>query len=529
MAQPEGSVTDEYDVIVIGAGLAGLTAAYHLTKTIPGCKVAVLEAKDRVGGRTHTVTMQGANGPDTWDLGGQWVSSTQHHILWLLKELGMEHYPQFTKGRKLQQYGANHRVQSFEGEVPAFSIFALLDLMNFEWKTDSLAKTVPCHAPWKAPDADHYDNMTFETYVAQNTWTKSARDLIGKVFYAVNGSEERGYSALNYLFYLNSGISNRMLYFNEDGAAQESRIKGGAQTVSKKLAEKIGSSNLHFTEPVLSIDQSDAEVDGKVKVQTLSGKTFSCKYVISAMPTNCAVSVQYSPVPIRRQTMASYMRMGNLFKFIITYKTAFWREKGFSGEIMNFCKEKVERGSYAGPVMYVADCTTSNESPGLVGFYNNAAHWGTKKYEERKAAVLEHVAVFLGPEAKSPIEFRDKDWITEPYNGGCPVNLCMTGAAEFWDAIREPFGRIHWAGTETATYWNGYLSGAVQSGLRAADEVASRLDPKQCPGVSDVLRSLDDLSSKDRKQGKGNSSWWMLGMIAVGMVILALFIAQVWK
>ncbi|XP_003723776.3 probable flavin-containing monoamine oxidase A [Strongylocentrotus purpuratus] len=532
MSQPISASDGEYDVIVIGAGLSGLTAAYQLRNTIPGCKVIVLEAKDRIGGRTLTVPLKCAGGTDYWDLGGQWVCRTQHHILWLLKELGMGQYPQFTDGTKLQQSGnsAKPMIRTYESEIPSLPLHVLLDLLNFERKADSLARDIPCDAPWRAKNADDYDSITFEQFLARETWTQGAKDVVEGGFEVVNGSRGRGHSALNYLFYISSGISNKSLYDNKNAGAQESKIKGGAQPLSIKLQERLGQSNVLLSEPVVSIDQSSRS---EVKVRTLSGKSFTCKYVINSIPMNCSVSIQYLPEPpSKRHMFIGHTKVGNLLKFIATYKTAFWRDKGYSGEIFNMSTN--DGSNYRGPLLYVADATSPNDSPALVGFINNPLYWGNVEDCKRKNAILQHLATFLGSEALTPIDFMEKHWAKEPYNGGCPTNMMMTGAAEYWDEIRVPFHRVHWAGTETATHWMGYLSGAVQSGLRAADEIVNMLTTSEESkgNSSDLLQSLDNLGDVDRRSEVSWTSWgvsglWTLGKIGLGLVAAGLVTAGV--
>ncbi|XP_063961702.1 probable flavin-containing monoamine oxidase A [Lytechinus pictus] len=516
----------EYDVIVIGAGLSGLTAAYHLKRTVEGCKVLVLEAKDRVGGRTLTVPLKCSNGTDQWDLGGQWVCRTQHHVLWLLNELGIEVYPQKSNGTKLIQSGNNAKINTYQGDIPALPLHVLLDLLNFERKTDALSREIPCDEPWRAKHANDYDGITFEQFLARETWTEGARNMVKGAFEVVNGSGVRGYSALNYLFYVSSGISNRSLYDNKNSGAQEDKIKGGAQSISTKLRETIGQSNVLLSEPVVSVDQNSGST---VKVRTLSGKSFSCKYIVNAIPMNCSETIQYIPKPpLKRQMLMSYTRSGNLLKFIATYKTAFWRDKGYSGEIINSSNNSLSPND-VGPLIYVCDATSWKGSPALVGFINNPIYWSNVEDQDRRSAILKHLERFLGSEALTPIDFREKHWADEPYNGGCPVNVMMTGAAEYWDEIRLPFDRVHWAGTETATHWMGYLSGAVQSGLRAADEVVNRLGVSEETrnNSSDLLKSLDSPGDDERRSTVGWTSqglvWvWTFGKVGLGLGLAGL-------
>ncbi|KAI4817056.1 hypothetical protein KUCAC02_009344 [Chaenocephalus aceratus] len=151
---------------------------------------------------------------------------------------------------------------------------------------------------------------------------------------------------------------------------------------------------------------------------------------------------------------------------------AFWREKGFSGEIL-------AGSSTECPFCVTFDATSPSGNAVLVGFIagQQASQWSSKE-SERREAVLSSLIKYLGPEARSFIHYEEKDWAKEDYSGGCPVNVMAPGLLTYYHpSLRKPCGRIHWAGTETATLWCGYMSGAVQAGQRAALEVLAELFP----------------------------------------------------
>ncbi|XP_030840277.1 probable flavin-containing monoamine oxidase A [Strongylocentrotus purpuratus] len=528
----------ECDVVVVGAGLSGLTAAYRIQQNVPGCKVLVVEAKDRIGGRTMTVEMQGAHGPDSWDLGGQWVSSSQHHVLWLLEELGIEHYPQFNSGKRLLQAGKEFGITEHHDSIPSLPLLSLVDLNRFITNLDSVAKYVPSDEPWTAVKADEYDNMTLEQLVESSTWTTVARDTIETGWQVVSGLRLREISALSYMFYLSSSGGLEKLVETAVGSAQELRIKGGSQGISHQLAERIDISNILLSEPVVAIDQSQPE---KVKVHTQSGKHFTCKHIIVAAPPHCTGSIQYLPdQPTRRIRLTTSMHPGHLFKFVATYKKAFWREAGYSGEIVCNGSCATVPGCNKAPIQYVLDATSSEGNPALVGFIGNPSLWGQVSVDTRKAAILNHLADFFGDAAKKPIDFMEKDWALEPYNGGCPVSLMTPGAMANWDTIRTPHGRIHWAGTETATQWMGYLNGAVQAGLRAADEVTLELRPQHQRGSQSseaaeevgggLLRALDGRKGQKETTCRGyeGSLIWTMGKLAVVAALVGFAMRKAW-
>jgi monoamine oxidase len=160
--------------------------------------------------------------------------------------------------------------------------------------------------------------------------------------------------------------------------------------------------------------------------------------------------------------------MGSVVKCVAAYPRAFWRERGYSGEVV----------SDAGPVaLCYDDSSASGDHPALVGFVlaQGARAWAGDPGEGRKRAVLDCFVRFFGPEAASPVDYVDLDWAHEPWSGGCYVGLMPPGLlSAAGEGLRAPAGRVHWAGTETATEHCGYLDGAIEAGERAANEVAER-------------------------------------------------------
>uniref|UniRef100_H3B1N0 Amine oxidase n=1 Tax=Latimeria chalumnae TaxID=7897 RepID=H3B1N0_LATCH len=497
----------QWDVVIVGAGLAGLTAANQLVKKNPEFKVLVLEGKDRVGGRTVTLSLKAANGVDQWDLGGQWVGRTQHHVLELIKELELEIIPQYTTGTKFYQLGGAHaKISSYSSSIPTLSLLALIDLQLLLWKVDKLRKMVPPENPNACPQALKFDSMTVETFKQNNLWTqKSAKDAMDVACKSLFGIECRQLSFLYFLLYASAAGGLMPLIEATKWSAQEYKIKGGAQQLSELLADRIGRGNILLSSRVSHILQNKDSV-----VVRTEDATFSCKRVIVTCPPHLAAKIHYEPsLPSKRESLTQNMPVGHYIKFIITYPTAFWREKGYSGEI-------VCNGCFDSPLSFTFDATSSTGNPALVGFIaaGQALEWSQKTFEERKDGVINGLVKFLGPEAAAYIQYTEKDWSQEPYSGGCPVNVMVPGMITYFHPyLRKPCGsfknigfnrflsfkrreyflssltfkfqlihfqdynRIHWAGTETATAWCGYMSGAIQSGIRAANEVLRHINP----------------------------------------------------
>jgi len=449
------------DVLIIGAGLAGLCAARYLSIRKISC--TVIEARDRVGGRTCSQRI----GNDTIDLGGQWIGPTQHRLKALVDELGIATFPQFHDGKKLLSWGG--KIQSYSGDLPNLSPLAQLELLWNDYRLKKHWQTLPAERPWTAPRAAEWDSMTVETWKRRHMRTKGARLFIDVVVRAVLTSEPRDVSLLYFLNYLRSGRGLESLIAIAGGAQQE-RFVGGAQQISERLADGFGD-RLVLDAPVRAIEQ-DAD---SVTVHTDKGP-FHARYCIVAIPPVLAGRIHYTAtLPAKRDQLTARMPMGSVIKYVAMYERPFWRAAGFSGEVV----------SDTGPtVTTFDDCSHDGQQAALVTFSDAVAarEWSDRAPEERQQAVLKEFGRFFGPEALRPTHFAEKDWNMETWSRGCYVGVMGPGVmTTFGEALREPCGRIHWSGTETATEWMGYLDGAVEAGDRAAEEVCARLNQSVTP------------------------------------------------
>ncbi|XP_022236372.1 uncharacterized protein LOC111083923, partial [Limulus polyphemus] len=215
----------EFDVIIVGGGISGLSAARELLKRDKDLKVLVLEAKDRVGGRTLSTTLKTLSGCDTWDLGGQWVSSTQNNIMTLIKELGLETYPQFVQGTKMLQHGKRGKIGTYQGAIPRLSLLPLLEIHFFTDKLNKISRDFPVENPYLHPEAHVLDGMTAETFIHQHLYTQAAREVTEIGIETVFGASSRSFSALHLLRYSASAGGINQLLETTEGCAQEARIK----------------------------------------------------------------------------------------------------------------------------------------------------------------------------------------------------------------------------------------------------------------------------------------------------------------
>ncbi len=441
----------EVDVVVIGAGAAGSMAARNLMRA--GKSVVLLEANDRVGGRLKRGKIAGQD----IDLGGQWVGPSQTRALEVTKELGIKTYPTYVEGVLLAEAGG----QIYRGlSLPTD---AMTEYFKVAKQIDDMSAEVSTKEPWKAPKAAEWDAMTAATWIRDNVRTVQVRDLLRAIIEAVFSVDPTQLSFLEFLFYIRSGNGFNDITGTQNGAQQDLFI-GGYVSVPEKLAASLGD-RLVLGSPVRAITQDDHGVT----VRADKGEWRAQRVVITAPPT-AAARIEYSPtLPYKRRGLMERMPMGAVIKCFIAYDAPFWRADGLNGQSIS---ASAEFGT-------TFDITAPGNKHGILcGFFDGgpAIRWADKSEDERKAQVIQDIARTFGDKAKSPIKYVEQVWPREPWSIGGYTSVPGPGVLTFYgDALRQPCGRIHWAGTETAEIWSGYVDGALRSGDRVAEEVLAQL------------------------------------------------------
>jgi monoamine oxidase len=454
------------DVVIVGAGLAGLSAARRLVAA--GRKVVVLEADKRVGGRVLNLDIGGGH---ITEGGAEFIGETQDHIAQLAKDLGLKTFKTYNTGNNL--YYRNGTALPYQSTGPLGPVppdpTGGADAEQALARLDQMASTINLEKPWESPNAAEYDSQTFETWKQANVKTPNGQFLLDVACTSVFSVEPRDVSLLFVLFYIAAagnestpGTLERLV--TTAPGAQSDRIVGGTQLIPLRMAAKLGK-RVVLSSPVRKITQQ------KDRVRVESDKMIAVgQRVIVAIPPPLAGRIQYSPaLPALRDQLTQRMPQGSVMKVIAIYDKPFWRAKGWTGQVV----------SDVGPANVTFDNTPPEGTPGaLMAFIeaSTARKLDAVSKTELKSKVLDNFATYYGDEAKHPTAFYEKRWDNDVWHRGCPV--CVPGPGvllDFGTAIRQPVGRIHWAGTETATYWNGYMDGAVRSGERASAEVVKLL------------------------------------------------------
>ncbi len=448
----------DVDAVVVGAGLAGLVAARDIAAA--GHDVLVAEARDRVGGRVLNAALPGTSG-EVVEAGGQWVGPGQDRIAGLIKELGLATFPTYDTGDKLAELrGARAR---YGGRIPRLNPAVLADIGQAQLRLDRAARRVPLDAPWSAPGAARLDGQTFATWLARRTATAGGQAFWRLVTEAVWSAEPGDMSALWAHFYIHSGGGVDSL-IGTSGGAQQDRVVGGSQRIALELAARLGG-RVATGLPVREIAWDAGGV-----VVSAGGRQVRARRAVLAVPPPLAARVRFDPgLPAERDQLTQRMPMGWVIKVNVLYDEPFWRADGLSGQA----------NSDVRPLGTVFDNTPPAGRPGvLVGFFEGAHAQAAARLgqPERRDLALADLAGYFGPRARKAAGYLELDWAAEEYSRGCYGAFAAPGTlTRYGRSLRAPVGPIHWAGTETATRWAGYMDGAAESGERAAAEVVAAL------------------------------------------------------
>jgi monoamine oxidase len=375
--------------------------------------------------------------------------------------MGVDTYPTYHKGDSLVVLPDGtvvRKPESFPLSELCSAAAALLVLDEFE----SMSKQVPLDAPWKARRAREWDRQTFAAWVESQLDDDSlalARTSLNTIMTGLFDIDTAELSLLDalYLVHSHQGLVKLM---SVQGGDQQDRVKGGAQTIADRIAAQLGDA-VRLDSPVRQITQDDTGVE--VVADTV---TVRAQRVIVTVPPVLAGHLRYDPpLPADRMQFQQRLATGSVLKVLTMYDEPFWRAAGLTGQSF----------AVSDPVGATFDGSTDTGTPGLLiafAFGPNARALGRLSADERRRTFLDALAKRFGPRAGAPTLYHEVEWAEEVWSGGGIFAHFPTGVlTNFGSLLREPVGRIHWAGTETSSAFHGSINGAIESGERAAKEV----------------------------------------------------------
>jgi monoamine oxidase len=456
------------DVVVVGAGLSGLTAARDLLAG--GRSVKVLEARDRVGGKVHNQVLKNGG---VVEVGAEFVGPTQDKVLQMIADLGLTTFRTYAEGKSVLLRNGTRTAYTPDpqlGGAPPVEIDALSQVAAAKAELDNWAAEIDVHAPWNHNKSGEWDAQTFKQYLSVTTPHPEADLVLTTACKAIFAVEPREISLLYVLAYIASAGNETTKgsltsLISVEGGGQESRVEGGTGLIPERLAEKVGSKHIALNAAVSSVTKT---ATGYTIVSRAG--TVHAKEVVIAMPPPLMKRIAFSPeLPKARRNLINGLVLPPIGKGIAIYATPFWRKtEGLSAQVI----------SDEGATRVTFDSSASDGSFGaILGFILGDQMRALDKVSpaEAQKLVTEANVKYFGTEAANTTEFVLQRWDLEEWSKGGPVAIAPPNVLKAnGPALREAVGGIHFAGTETSVYWTGYMDGAIRSGERVAKEILKK-------------------------------------------------------
>lgn len=452
------------DVIVIGGGFAGVTAARELGHA--GLRVLLLEARNRLGGRTFALPVEG----EIVELGGTWVHSTQPHVWAEVNRYGLAlvETPDALPDRilwwneeKIREAGlldvlplaraalcASPDDPTPELPVSALQGFAMIDSLMSEFHSEASTAFPRPFDPFFSDAWKEADRLSIRDRIRAMDLSADRRTLLeGLLGASAHGAfDDAGFADMLRWW----GLSGNDLQRYSDSVARYRLRDGTSSLIAAMLADV--KADVRLQSPVARV----AQAGDRVEVTTRSGETFRARAAIAALPINVLANIEFSPALAPAKVAASKERHAG------AGVKAYVRVRGQVPNLLALAPETE-------PFTTIMTAHRASDGGVLIAFGTDPKRIDVHS----KAAVQAAIRRFL-PDAEVTDTFA-YDWHLDPYSLGTWCILKKGQMTKYLAALREPEGLVHFAGGDIALGWRGFIDGAIESGTRVARDVMTRL------------------------------------------------------
>ena len=430
-------------VIVVGAGLAGLTAAVELSRD--GATVLVLEARDRIGGRVWTIR-DGFDAGQHAEAGGEFIDEDQEEIRRLARNLNLDLIPVLKKGF---DFAAQQTKAAAPRLTSGMDLWAVLHR--------------------------HLSPLIRAYRLADQRWDSAIAHQLGSISAAewlqsIGAMKELGALALGLRgFFLMDPADLPLLAIVDQltagtpGQSRLYRVKGGNDQLVHGLSAFLGD-HIHLDTEAMRIMQSPKKVFITVRHRNGKDARLRADYVVLAVPATVVRSLRFDPpLPSPMRQAVTTLPYGPATKTLLQFKRRFWRGRR-------------RTNAYATDLPIGTIWDANEEQPGRTGILTLMAGGSASKTTQESMAAggierLLSALHWLGPAPRALLDFRQITWENDPWAGGGYAAFTTTYDPALRQWLAQPHGRCFFAGEHTSIRWQGYMNGAVESGLRAAFDV----------------------------------------------------------
>jgi monoamine oxidase len=439
-------------VIVIGAGLAGLSAAYDLHRE--GWQVTVLEARDRVGGRVHSLRSF-SNGLVA-EGGGEFIDKHHTRMLAFAKEFNLPLGEVGSWQGQSGDWGSYGGKAGHQNDINVWGFDLGSEYQKIWAALATLAKEVtdPAH-PGSAPNARVLDKQTAADWINAQPVQTLAKRAFADHIRSEYTCEPENFSLLDL-------ARNAALYYSgTDFYNVNYRVIGGNDQILRAIAAALP--DVRMNARVGSIRNEVDEVFVTYE-QDGSFQTISAAFVVLAIPLPTVRQIEFNPpLPVTHQNLVNEISYGAVTKVLIEYRKRFWKEHGWNGRL-----------STDQHIVMTWEATSHiDHEHGILTAYTGGdpgRKLSALSDEERiKLAVSVIEKIFPGSSALIE-NTATIAWINEPFTRGSYMALSPGQVTAHWQTLFAPAGRLFFAG-EHATLYQGFMEGAVESGQRAAKNI----------------------------------------------------------